>query len=76
MFTKAFWISTGERAIRTGAQTLAAALGLDNLGVLHANWGDGLSLAGGAMLLTVVTAIATSGGTEGPGITETVRDRQ
>ena len=76
MFTKAFWISTGERAIRTGAQVLAASLGLETVGVVNGNWGDGLSLAGGAMLLTVVTAIATSGGTEGPGITETVRDRQ
>ncbi|MFF2522420.1 holin [Streptomyces liangshanensis] len=75
MFTKAFWKATGERAVRTGAQALIATLGLDTLGVIHADWGDGLSLAGGAALLAVLTGIATSGGTEGPGITETVRSR-
>ncbi|MFD8970556.1 holin [Streptomyces sp. NPDC059568] len=76
MFTKAFWKSTSERAVRTAAQTLVATLGLDTVGVIHAGWGDGLSLSAGAALLAVLTGIATSGGTEGPGITETVRDRQ
>ncbi|MFE2600097.1 holin [Streptomyces sp. NPDC059396] len=76
MFTKAFWKSTGERAVRTAAQTLVATLGLDTVGVIHADWSDGLSLASGSALLAVLTGIATSGGTEGPGLTETVRDRQ
>ncbi|MFC9247740.1 holin [Streptomyces sp. NPDC057136] len=76
MFTKAFWTATGERSLRTGAQALVAALGLDTVGLIHADWGDGLSLAGGAALLAVLTAVATSGGTEGPGITETVRNRE
>ncbi|MDT3395425.1 holin [Streptomyces sp. B1866] len=75
MWTVAFWRSTAERAVRTAAQALVAALGLDEVGVLHADWGDGLSLAGGAALLAVLTAVATSGGAEGPGITETVRRR-
>lgn len=73
MMTKAFWKATAERAVRTGAQTLVATLGLDTLGIVNANWGDGLSLAGGAAVLAVLTAMATSGGaTEGPGITESV----
>lgn len=76
MLTLAFWRATSERAVRTAAQTLVAALGLDTLGVLNANWGDGLSLAGGAAVLAVLTALATSGGSEGPGLTETVRDRE
>ncbi|GGJ82119.1 hypothetical protein GCM10011583_12110 [Streptomyces camponoticapitis] len=76
MFTKAFWKSTSERAVRTGAQVLAATLGLETLGVINADWGDGLSLAAGAALLAVLTGVATSGGTEGPGITETVRTRR
>ncbi|WP_369383952.1 holin [Streptomyces sp. cg36] len=75
MGTLAFWKATGERAVRTAAQTLVAALGLDSAGVLHADWSDGLSLAAGAALLAVLTAIATSGGAEGPGVTETVRRR-
>jgi hypothetical protein len=73
MFTIPFWKATGERAVRTAAQTLVAALSLDTVGVLHADWGDGLSLAAGAALLSVLTAIATSGGAEGPGLTETVK---
>lgn len=76
MLTVAFWRATSERAVRTAAQTLVAALGLDTLGVLQANWSDGLSLAGGAAVLAVLTALATSGGAEGPGLTETVRDRE
>ncbi|MER8083859.1 holin [Streptomyces sp. NPDC094048] len=73
MFTKAFWKATGERAVRTGAQALVAALGLDTVGLIRADWGDGLSLAGGAALLAVLTAVVASGGPEGPGLTETVR---
>lgn len=76
MLTVAFWRATSERAVRTAAQTLVAALGLDTLGVLQANWSDGLSLAGGAAVLAVLTALTTSGGAEGPGLTETVRDRE
>lgn len=73
MFTKAFWRATCERSVRTGAQALVAALGLDTVGLLRADWGDSLQLAGGAALLAVLTAVAASGGrTEGPGITETV----
>ncbi|MFD5788556.1 holin [Streptomyces sp. NPDC127037] len=76
MLTAAFWRATAERAVRTAAQTLVASLGLDQLGVLDADWGQGFSLAGGAALLAVLTAVATSGGSEGPGITETVRGRE
>lgn len=76
MLTVAFWRATSERAVRTAAQTLVATLGLETIGVLDVAWGAGLSLAGSAALLAVLTGIATSGGTEGPGITETVRDRR
>ena len=76
MFTKAFWKATGERSVRTAAQTLVATLSLDSVGVLDVDWGQGLSLGASAALLAVLTGIATSGGTEGPGITETVRDRR
>ncbi|MFE1958712.1 holin [Streptomyces sp. NPDC059479] len=75
-FTRAFWKATSERAVRSAVQTLVAALGLDTVGVVHADWVDGLSLAAGAALLAILTGIATLGGTEGPGLTETVRDRQ
>ncbi|MFE7627502.1 holin [Streptomyces sp. NPDC057509] len=73
--TAAFWRATAERSFRTAAQTLLATLGLDRVGVLDVDWGQGLSLAGSAALLAVLTAVATSGGSGGPGITETVRER-
>ncbi|MDJ1137935.1 holin [Streptomyces iconiensis] len=74
MTTRAFWRATSERAIRTAAQTLVAALGLDATGVLDVDWTGGLSLAGSAAILAVLTALATSGaGGPGPGVTETTR---
>lgn len=74
MTTGAFWTATFERAVRTAAQTLVATLGLDTTGVLDVDWGGGLSLAGSAALLAVLTAVASSGsGGDGPGVTETVR---
>jgi hypothetical protein len=76
MFTIAFWKATGERSVRTYAQVLVGSLGLDQLGIVNANWSEGLALGAGAAVLTVLTAVATSGGTEGPGLTETVRSRE
>lgn len=69
--SRGFWIATLERMIRTFAQVLVATLGLESVGVVNANWGDGLSLAAGAAVATLLTAVATSGvGGAGPGITE------
>ncbi|WP_420903417.1 holin, partial [Streptomyces boncukensis] len=48
-------MTPAERMIRTFAQALIAALGLDTTGVLDAPWGDALSLAGGAALLALLT---------------------
>ncbi|WP_406739861.1 holin [Streptomyces atratus] len=77
MFSKAFWAATAERTVRTAAQTLIATLGLDTAGVLDVDWGQGLSLTGSAAFLAVLTAISASGaGGGGPGLTETVRERQ
>lgn len=75
MTTGAFWKATFERTVRTMAQSLLAVLGAGATGVLDADWGAAFSVAGLAGVLAVLTAIATSGGTEGPGITETVARR-
>ncbi|MFC7909077.1 holin [Streptomyces nigra] len=71
MFTKAFWKATGERTVRTVAQTLVATLGLDTTGVLDVSWGQGLGLGASAGILTVLTALAL-GNADGPGRTEDV----
>ncbi|MEV8431988.1 holin [Streptomyces chartreusis] len=73
MFSLLFWKATGERSVRTFAQVLVGSLGLDTLGLINANWSEGVALGAGAAVLTVLTAVATSGGSEGPGLTETVK---
>ncbi|MCZ7414324.1 holin [Streptomyces sp. WMMC897] len=73
MNTAAFWIATAERAVRTFAQALLAIVGADGLGVADVDWGTALSVSGLAALAAILTAVATSGGPEGPGVTETVR---
>lgn len=75
MFTRAFWKATGERAVRTAAGVLVSALGLDQVGIIHANWGEGLSLAAGSALMTVLIAL-TVGNADGPGLTEDVKARR
>jgi hypothetical protein len=68
----AFWKATGERAVRTFAQGTLGAVSADGLGLLDVDWGAAFGIGGLAAALAVLTAIATSGGTDGPGITETV----
>lgn len=73
MLTVAFWKATLERMLRTFAQVLLATLGLESAGIVHSNWREGLSLAGGAALLTALTAVSTSvPGPDGPGLTESI----
>lgn len=74
MLTLLFWKATAERSVRTFAQAVLGAISADQLGVLDVDWGQAASIGGLAVVLAVLTAIATSGGTEGPGITETVAE--
>ncbi|WP_237773282.1 holin [Streptomyces luteocolor] len=72
MNTAAFWRATAERMIRTFAQAVLGIAGADGLGLLDVDWGEALSAGGLAAVLALLTAVVSSGGTEGPGITETV----
>ncbi|MEV0112363.1 holin [Streptomyces sp. NPDC050844] len=72
MTTLAFWKATTERVIRTYAQALLAVIGGDGLGIVDVDWGQAFSIGGLAAVAALLTAIVTSGGTTGPGITETV----
>ncbi|MEU5580922.1 holin [Streptomyces huasconensis] len=72
MGTTAFWKATAERAVRTFAQAVLGIGGADGLGLLNTNWGDAAAVGGLAALAAVLTAIVTSGGPIGPGLTETV----
>lgn len=61
MWSKQFWKDTAERAIRTFAQALIAILGAGAVNILAVDWGQALSVAAGAALISVLTSIAASG---------------
>lgn len=72
MNTGAFWKATAERAVRTFAQSSLALMAGDGIGILDVDWGEVASVSGLAAVAAVLTAIVTSGGPVGPGLTETV----
>ncbi|MGV2914505.1 holin [Streptomyces alfalfae] len=72
MGTLAFWKATTERAVRTAAQSSLALMAGDGIGILDVDWGEVASVGGLAAVAAVLTAIVTSGGPVGPGLTETV----
>jgi hypothetical protein len=59
MFTLAFWKAAGERAVKTFAQTLLAAL-LAAHTLTDAPWVPALSAAGLAAVLSVLTSLISS----------------
>lgn len=66
MFTKAFWLDAGERAIKTFAQAFLSVLAVSGVTVLNLNWTEALAIAGTATLGSVLTSIvsAKAGGAE------------
>ena len=77
--TRVFWLATAERAVKTFAQALLAALTVaqtaGNLGVdvLNVNWATAVSLAVGAAALSVLTSVASGpvGETNTPSLVDT-----
>jgi hypothetical protein len=65
LFSRAFLIATIERAIRSFAASLASLLTASGTGILETSWGEKLSVAAMASLVTVLLAIG--GGTFGKG---------
>jgi hypothetical protein len=55
-----FWKRTGERSVKTAAQTLAATLATGATGLLDVDWASALSVAGLAAVLSVVTSVASA----------------
>lgn len=70
LWTGAFWRAAVERAVKTGAQTLASLLVADGTGLLDSQWVPRLSVAGMAMLVSVLTSIGSDAATgHGPSLT-------
>lgn len=63
MFTAKFWKNAAERAIKTFAQTMVAALTVDAAGIMHADWSAMATLAASAAVASVLTTLA---GVSGP----------
>ena len=57
--TRTFWIDAAERAIKTFAQTLLAYFGADTFDVLQADWPNALSIALGAVVLSLLMSLAS-----------------
>lgn len=55
---KLYWVSVGERAVKTFAQALVAVFAA-GVTVLDVDWGQALAVAGTAALLSVLTSIAS-----------------
>ena len=68
MFTIAFLKATAERAVKTFAQSLAALLVADGTDLLTTDWGDRLSVAGMAAVVSILTSVASSATGEGPSL--------
>lgn len=67
-YGKEFWQSTAERTVATGAQTAAALLGADGLGLLQVDWKALASATGMAMLLAVLKALAAGASDGNPSV--------
>ena len=65
IFSRAFVVATSERAIRSFAASLASLLTASGTGLLATDWGEKISVAGMAALVTVLLAVG--GGTFGKG---------
>ena len=69
MWTASFWRASGERAVKTFAQAWAAVLIANGTGLLDTEWTSGLSVAGMAALLSVLTSVGSAGvGPVGPSL--------
>jgi len=58
--SKQFWVSTAERAVKTFSQALLALFVNTQANVLNVDWSAGLAVAGTAVLISVLTSLASS----------------
>jgi hypothetical protein len=66
LFTLAFFKGAAERAIKTGAQTLAGYFVIGTTGVLDFDWVAALSVTAAAMVASLVTSIGNAEFVAGP----------
>ena len=59
MFSLEFWSYSGERALKTVAQSAVAYLGTGTIGLFEIDWAGLASISLGAGLLSILTSIIT-----------------
>lgn len=59
LFTTSFWSYAFERAVKTGAQSLTAAIGTNAFSALDADWIELGSIGLGGFVLSVLTSLGT-----------------
>ncbi len=59
MLNRSFWEATGERAIKTAAQTFVALLGVNGAGLLTVDWLQILTVVGSATVLSIMTSLSS-----------------
>jgi len=60
MWTRAFWLQVIERSIKTFAQSAAALLTADGLGLLDVDWAAVGSVSGMAALVSALTSLGSA----------------
>lgn len=77
MFTKAFALAAGERAVKTFAQAFVALLVGGAAGIVGTDWLSALNVAGMAAVVSLLTSVASGGvGEAGPSVgPETLSDK-
>lgn len=73
-WTRAFWQAALERAIKTAAQSAILVIGADQVNVIAVDWPEVAGFAGGGLVLSVLTSIASAslGSNEGPSVANEV----
>jgi len=59
MWSKAFWLDGGERALKTAAQVAVSFLVIGTTGVLDVDWVQVASVSAVAALASILTSIAS-----------------
>jgi hypothetical protein len=60
VWTRKFWLDASERAVKTFAQTLVAAMAVGGINLLSVGWKQALTTAGFATALSVLSSVATA----------------
>lgn len=65
IFSKEFVLGAAERALKTAAQTLIAAMGVNQVGIMDFDWAGALSVTAFAVIMSVLTSIVNPSFTAG-----------